>query len=81
VDHYVSRSGPCAPGDLFALYSDGIVEVANAADEQFGIDRLEAEIRKRISEPLETICQAVMSASSTHGFPDDRSLLLIRVLS
>ena len=82
VDHYVSRSGPCAPGDLFALYSDGIIEVANAADEQFGIDRLEAEIRKRISEPLETICEAVMSASSAHGFPDDdRSLLLIRVLS
>jgi serine phosphatase RsbU (regulator of sigma subunit) len=82
VDRYVSRNSPCAPGDLFALYSDGIIEVANAADEQFGIERLESEIRNRTSQPLEKICDAVMAASAAHGAPDDdRSLLLIRVLS
>ena len=82
VDDYASRTGACAAGDLFVLYSDGIVEVANAADEQFGMERLESEIRNRASQPLETICDAVMAASAAHGVPDDdRSLLLIRVLS
>lgn len=82
VDHYVSRNSPCAPGDLFALYSDGIIEVANAAAEEFGIDRLESEIRDRKSQPLQDICEGVMAASAAHGdADDDRSLLLIRVLS
>ncbi len=82
VDHYVSRNSPCAPGDLFALYSDGIIEVANAANEEFGIERLESEIRDRKSQPLQNICDGVMAASAAHGAADDdRSLLLIRVLS
>jgi hypothetical protein len=82
VDDYASRNGPCAAGDLFVLYSDGIIEVANAADEQFGFERLESEIRNRASQPLETICESVMTASAAHGVPDDdRSLLLIRILT
>jgi serine phosphatase RsbU (regulator of sigma subunit) len=79
---YESRSRPCGPGDLFAIYSDGIVEVANAADEQFGVRRLESELRARISDPLEAICDAVMTSSGVYGLvDDDRSLLLIRVVA
>jgi serine phosphatase RsbU (regulator of sigma subunit) len=82
VDDYASQDGACTAGDLFVLYSDGIIEVANAADEQFGMERLESEIRNRTSQPLEAICEAVMAATAAHGLPDDdRSLLLIRVLS
>jgi serine phosphatase RsbU (regulator of sigma subunit) len=81
VDSYVSRNSLCSPGDLFALYSDGIVEVANGAGEEFGIERLESEIRNRTSQPLKNIFNAVMATSAAHGAPDDdRSLLLIRVL-
>jgi serine phosphatase RsbU (regulator of sigma subunit) len=81
ADRYVSRSSPCRPGDLFALYSDGIVEAANAAGEEYGIERLKSEIRSRLSQPLEQICDAVMTASAAHWIPDDdRSLLLVRVL-
>jgi serine phosphatase RsbU (regulator of sigma subunit) len=78
---YVSRSAPFAPGDLFVLYSDGIVEVINAAEEQFGIEGLESELRKGTSRPLEVICDGMMAASAAHGtVDDDRSPLLIRVL-
>lgn len=80
VAHYDSWRRPCDPGDLFVMYSDGIIEVANAADEQYGVERLESEIRARMSEPLELICDAVMASSALHGLvEDDQSLLLIRV--
>ena len=34
---YETRRVGCAPGDVFALFSDGIVESANAIDEHFGV--------------------------------------------
>jgi phosphoserine phosphatase len=40
-----------APGDIVALISDGIYEWPNAADEEFGIDRVEALLREHHRRP------------------------------
>ena len=81
-DHsrYETRRAGCAPGDVFALFSDGIVETANASDDQFGVDRVAAQIAAASSKPLEEILEAVIAAAAAHGAShDDRSILVIRV--
>jgi sigma-B regulation protein RsbU (phosphoserine phosphatase) len=78
---YETRRVGCAPGDLFALFSDGIVEAADARDEQFGVDRVAAQLAASPSKPLEEILEAVLAAAAAHGASDDdRSILVIRVL-
>jgi serine phosphatase RsbU (regulator of sigma subunit) len=82
-DHaqYETRRVECASGDVFALFSDGIVEATNAKDEQFGVDGIAAQLAANSATPLERIVEEVMSAAAAHGAShDDRSILLIRVL-
>jgi serine phosphatase RsbU (regulator of sigma subunit) len=82
-DHtrYETRRVDCASGDVFALFSDGIVETANAIDDQFGVDRVAAQLAAIPSKPLEEILDAVLAAAAAHGAShDDRSILVIRVL-
>jgi hypothetical protein len=68
-------------GSVFALYTDGFHETANAAGEEFGIERLQAEFRKHGNEPLAKIYGALLESVSHHGPQfDDRSMLLIRRL-
>jgi serine phosphatase RsbU (regulator of sigma subunit) len=82
-DHgrYETRRVGCAPGDMFALFSDGIVESSDASDEQFGVDRVAAQLAAAPSKPLEEILEAVLAAAAAHGAShDDRSILVIRIL-
>jgi hypothetical protein len=68
-------------GDIFALYTDGLLETANAAGEEFGIKRLEAELQKGGNEPLEVICRSIQESIARHGAQfDDQSLILVRQL-
>jgi hypothetical protein len=67
------------PGDVLALYTDGLLEAANAAGEEFGIKGLENELRNHGHEPLSVICQSLQSSVAGHGAQvDDQSVLLIR---
>jgi hypothetical protein len=66
-------------GSLFALYTDGFVECANAAGEEFGVQRLQAEFQKNGNKPLADIHTALVASLRQHGTQfDDQSLLLIR---
>ena len=68
-------------GDIFALYTDGLLETANAAGEEFGMQRLEAELQKHGKAPLDVICQSLQESVNRHGAQfDDQSILLIRQL-
>lgn len=67
------------PGSLFALYTDGFVECANAAGEEFGVQRLQSEFQKNGNKPLADIHTALVASLRQHGAQfDDQSLLLIR---
>ena len=66
-------------GDVFALYSDGFLEPANAAGEEFGLRRFQREFQKHGSEPLEEIYRSLRESVARHGARfDDQSLLLVR---
>ena len=68
-------------GNVFALYTDGFLEPANAAGEEFGLTRFQGEFQKHGSEPLEEIYRSLRESVARHGAQfDDQSLLLIRKL-
>ena len=62
------------PGSLFALYTDGYVETANAAGEEYGIQRLQAEFQKFGNKPLSEIHTALVASLRRHGLPVRRSI-------
>jgi Stage II sporulation protein E (SpoIIE) len=68
-------------GTLFALYTDGFLEIANAKGEEFGGERLRAELQKHGREPLADIYRSLSNSIARHGAQfDDQSMLLIRKL-
>ena len=76
---FASTAIEAEPGSLFALYTDGFVECANAAGEEFGVQRLQSEFQKNGNKPLAEIHTALVASLRQHGLQfDDQSLLLIR---
>jgi sigma-B regulation protein RsbU (phosphoserine phosphatase) len=66
-------------GEMFALYTDGFLEASNAAGEEFGLARLEAELQAHGEQSLEAVYRSVQESVARHGAQfDDQSLLLIR---
>jgi sigma-B regulation protein RsbU (phosphoserine phosphatase) len=69
------------PGDVMALYSDGITEAGESSQREFGEARLEAVLKQHAGEPLDEIRQHVLEAVrdwSGEELEDDMTLLLIR---
>ncbi len=71
-----------ADGDLLVMYSDGILEAANADDEQFGEARVEAVVRANFHLPADEIRARILAAVGTFtgnaAAADDQTLLVIR---
>jgi serine phosphatase RsbU (regulator of sigma subunit) len=77
---YASVQVSCAPGDLFVVVSDGLIETVNVDDEEFGLARLEASVVAHATKALPEIYGALMHAVSDFGEQrDDRTLLIVRV--
>jgi hypothetical protein len=69
-----------ASGDLLGVYTDGLNETANAADEELGHDAIERVIVENSDRPLHEIQRAVFDLVDGHGPQlDDRTLLLVRL--
>ena len=67
-------------GDLFLVVSDGVVEVTNDRDEEFGLGGLEELLKQYATRPLQEIWHLIMTAVKHHGpQEDDQSVLLIRL--
>ena len=79
---YSSRRVAYSPRDVFLMLTDGISEVPNGDDEEFGLDRLEGLLTKNAAQPLSQLWELVMDAVKRHGVQqDDQTLLLLRVLA
>ena len=50
---YGQQAVPLAPGDCLALYTDGITEAMNAADELYGSVRLTEQLQRDVRRPRE----------------------------
>lgn len=69
-----------AAGDLFVCFTDGLTEVRDAAENEFGMERLEALVIEHATRSLGDIERIVFAAAREHGRQvDDQTLLLVRV--
>jgi serine phosphatase RsbU (regulator of sigma subunit) len=63
------------------MLTDGISEVPNAKDEDFGLARLEQLLVQNATRPLQQLSEFIMNEVKHHGTQqDDQTLLLLRVL-
>ena len=78
---YASKRVTFSPRDLFLMVTDGITEVANARDEEFGLTRLQDLLRRHATRALPEIWNLIMQEVRQYGpQQDDQSVLLLRVL-
>lgn len=70
------------PGDLLALYTDGVVEPADAEGEEFGLERLERHLRAATGQPAGDAILSVVHATRTwaqaSAYADDFTLVVVR---
>ena len=72
----------CAPATFCWLYTDGVLESHDNADQEFGYERLEAQLRLArsgsASEVLFSVLGAVQDFAAPHALIDDTSLVVVR---
>jgi serine phosphatase RsbU (regulator of sigma subunit) len=70
-----------AAGDLFVVATDGILEVANKREEEFGVERLNDIISAGPRDPLPQLAARILTEARSFGRQlDDQTLLLVRCL-
>ena len=78
---YVAAETSCASGDVFLVLTDGLTEVFDRFDREFGMEGVRATFAANAESPLPQLEEALLTASRSHGTQlDDQSLILIRVL-
>jgi len=62
------KSGSCElmPGDLMVLYTDGVSELIDEKEEEFGVDRMISILREHQTEPIAQIQEALVGALQAH---------------
>jgi phosphoserine phosphatase RsbU/P len=79
---FMTGSVDLQAGDVLLGYSDGIVESRNVADEEFGSERLEAQLRLAPSASADAVLFSVLGAvqdfAAAHALVDDTSLVVVR---
>jgi serine phosphatase RsbU (regulator of sigma subunit) len=77
---FVSARVRVAAGDVLALVSDGMMEVFDRSDREYGLERIKASLAAYGTRPLHELFDAIMDGVRKHGSQlDDQSLLLVRV--
>jgi serine phosphatase RsbU (regulator of sigma subunit) len=67
-----------APGDVLALYTDGLTDARNADGELWGRQRLAELLKENGKAPLATIKARILAAVAGHQQTDDVTLFLMR---
>jgi len=67
-------------GDMLALYTDGVVETADAEDSFYGADRVVEQLRAGQAASATEVCSSIMQAVRRHSGAvrqDDRTLVVM----
>ena len=79
---YASADLTMEPGDLLVLYTDGITEAENPAEEEFGLGRLVEVVLAHKESPLDDLADAIEETLDdfADGVPyaDDRTVVMTR---
>jgi sigma-B regulation protein RsbU (phosphoserine phosphatase) len=83
AQEYESGQLELEPGDLFVLFTDGVVEAQNGDGEEYGQDRLVALVRENARSSAESIVSAIHSEVErfqAEGPPgDDITVIAVRI--
>jgi len=78
---FITKTVNFAPGDLFIFLTDGLTEVHNSKDEEFGLSRIEELVSQNTSKPIDQIFNIIINKVNQHGPQrDDQTLMIIRCL-
>ena len=81
---YESATTRLAPGECIVVYTDGVTEAKDTAEEFFNEDRLEAYLKEHASEPAEHLVnrlhQRVQEFAMGAPQADDITALALRYL-
>jgi serine phosphatase RsbU (regulator of sigma subunit) len=72
------------PGDIVALYSDGVTEATNQSGDEFGVGRLSAVITAQSGDfkrACERVLEAVGAFTGRIGPEDDQTVMMVRFAS
>ena len=71
----------CLPGDLFALLTDGLIEVFDGRQQELGLEWAKGVLQASSAQPLSVIADRLLAGARAHGAQlDDKTLLLMRRL-
>jgi sigma-B regulation protein RsbU (phosphoserine phosphatase) len=80
---YDAFSYAAQPGDVFVIFSDGMVDAANRAGELFGRAGVERVVAENCNRSAEEIADAVFSAVAAHAAGvdpfDDQTVVILKV--
>ena len=80
--HYVMHETNLAPGDMLALYSDGVTEACSPAGDEFGEDSLAEFLAIRKSEScghlVEELINHLRGWHGSNAFTDDFTIVLVK---
>jgi len=67
------------PGDLLVVATDGILEVCDKGEEEFGVERVKDVIAANTRVPLAELAQQILGAAQAFGKQlDDQTILIVR---
>ncbi len=67
------------PGDILTLLTDGLLEVINAAEQEFGQARIHDILLQNAGRSLPDLTERIFTAVAQHGAQqDDQTLVLVR---
>jgi sigma-B regulation protein RsbU (phosphoserine phosphatase) len=68
------------PGDVLVALTDGLPEVTDARDEQFGLERISEIVARKADGPLGDLTETLFVSARQFGRQtDDETLVLARV--
>jgi sigma-B regulation protein RsbU (phosphoserine phosphatase) len=69
MEHFQFEEGTVElkPGDLLAIYSDGVVDAVNIYDEAFGEERLLKVLKNHKRESVDSIIEKIVSSVKAHA--------------
>jgi sigma-B regulation protein RsbU (phosphoserine phosphatase) len=79
---YKAKTALIRPEDLLVLFTDGLIELRNAHDEFFGVERVLAAIRAQRDLSLRDLAREVLGTAARFSHKsqpdDDLTLFLMR---
>lgn len=74
---YCAIEGDLRAGDRLVLYTDGLLEAANANDEFFGMERMKRELLRTSSEDAESTADAILKSVRAWAVAQEDDLTLV----